>query len=92
MVTSKLGLLLNRVLEVLESVYVGVQDALGAENMDTIPTNDLRKAKAAFIKHVMNDVSTDEKERFAAALAKWMKSDVRAALMAGRKLAVTVGL
>ena len=69
-----------------------VEQALAAEGLPPLPSNDFRKAKAAYVKFMVQKIAEDEKdielgpkERYLKALARWMESPVRAALFAARQ-------
>lgn len=69
-----------------------MKDAFAKDQVGELPTNDLRKTKAAFVEQAvaaMNQ-STDGSEmlskgaKYKLAVSKWMESATRAVLMSGK--------
>ena len=76
-------------------------DAFGKDRMPALPTNDLRKTKAAYVQETLKTMNeaTDGSEllssgdKYKKALEMWMESATRAALMSGKspKFALVTG-
>lgn len=79
-----------------DHLYLHFQDlktALDKDHMPALPTNDLRKTKAAFIEEAVkvmnasNDGSEllSSRDKYLTGMSMWMNSATRAVLMAGKK-------